>query len=355
MQTNRIGSGFARAAAVVLASFFVCFAHVGKVPAGQADHANEAAALALVPASVESVFCIKNRFTIKAWKNLSVASTFDMAEFFTTQLSAQALDSLNIEVGSVDCAIGACAEIRAPTPDPKTHISSGAFRSHRIEILLLSKDLPADWIASLAHRPNVHSVRVAKIDTVSFDISATSIDISGTRVLIANPAAKVLLVANDEKLLEKVVELYMRGSDDHNAVSALSQADFKAAAAFASPSHGFWGVRCFREAAGNRDPTSVRNPKSAIGFSDPAGAFVAVRVDGRDATDVFFYYASGDANASKQFASGLGKVVEEKDVSVTPAASAKLHLTVSKVNGNAAGRPPSFLGVAALFGQGLLL
>jgi hypothetical protein len=237
-----------------------------------------AAIVATIPSSVESVFCVEAPFKLGEWTGekgpLTILGT---ADYFTTRLCACTFKSLKIDIGQIRCAVGACEAIISPAKDPQTGTVTGAFRSHRIEILLLTKDLPSDWLKSIEHDSGARQTIVAGYRAVSIDVESDGMGAIIKPVLVSNPARNVVFVSNDEKLLSAALELYKSGPDKGRAHSIGGNATFQAAAALVSESRQFWGVRFFDRGVPETDPTSVRNRNSAVELYDPAGIFVAMR------------------------------------------------------------------------------
>jgi hypothetical protein len=262
--------------------------------------------IAMVPASAESVFCVDTPLTIEQpppdGAPTPDPSALRMANYLTTRLAACVLGSLKVDVGQVQSAVSACELIRLPVADPNTHICMGAFQSHRCEVLLLSRDLPTDWLASLAKRPHADRITLAGIDVVSFNVEGDGLGPLSDPVLIANPMPNLLCFSNRPELLTSMLELQRKLSSNGTDHSIKSDPIFHLASALVSESRGFWGVRIFGRETVESDPTSVRNPNSVVGVFDQKGAVTAARILDSDSKLVELYYGTDDASAAGRLA-----------------------------------------------------
>jgi hypothetical protein len=329
--------------------------------------ASSSTLLALVPSSVESVFCVEAQFAPKDYAGdtlrKSPPAMLVMANYFTSRLASDALGLLKTDVGTVACAVGACEAIEVPKPDPTNGISAGFFRSHRCEWLMLSKDLPVGWLPSLLKRSNVRQISVAGDDVASLDVIPGDREYLAEHVLIVNPAPRLLVVANDATLLAKVLKLHHLPAGDSRPPAIDHDATFLAAAALIARPRSFWGVRLFGRGEVGADPTSVRNAQSILGFFDSEGVFAAVRIAPDDGKKVALYYGSNDSAARARLTTTLGEwltVHERKVTSETEDSRAlsrsTIHIEVTCESKS--GDTPAaaiFGSLMSVFGQGFML
>jgi hypothetical protein len=260
-----------------------------------------------VPQNTESLFCVNAPFAITQRDDLTTADTIETASYLTTVLSARLKTVAGFEMPQARCAISAAREIELPKPDPRTQICSGLFQSKRCELILTADALPEAW------------------PTPAKETGATSSEIAGyqvievvegnEKILVVKLALDVVCVSNDKLFLAEVLAL----AGGKKTASIESATAFSAAAALISKSAPFWSVRLFPEKPRGDDPTSIQNPGSVIGFHDPKAVFIAVELPQADSTTLQIHYASqAGSDATDQFASMLGKMVQKSRMQEKP-------------------------------------
>ena len=321
--------------------------------------------LAFVPESTVSVFCVDSPFRLWRWDDLNEATAFETATCFTTML-AQYDTLLSCGAHRVRCAVSAIRHIRDPKRDTTRPVVDGPFQSQRCELFLLPQRMPTDlvdrvvdWADKAANTSNVR-----KIEIVGHKV--LEISLAGKKFLVAQLAEDVVCVANDAGFLSEVLQLAAEKSQQ-KTVCINENPIFKLALSHISPSAKFWGIRLFSQWDDVKDPTSVRHSPSYIGFHDPQAVFVALELSKTESTDVQFYYASVDSiAATERFPEDMKRGVKVTRINspITVRSNGRnsdyvicsMMLDLNKVIVAGMDEPGVlFLGITAIFGQGMLL
>ena len=185
-------------------------------------------------------------------------------------------------------------------------------------------------------------------------------------MLVAQLADDVICVANNAGFLGEVFQL-AAVTNRQKVVCIHKNPIFKTALSHISPSAKFWGIRLFSQKNDVEDPTCVRHAPSYIGFHDPQAVFVALELSETESTEVQLYYASEDSiAATKLFPADLkrGVTVSRIESPITVRSNGRnpdyvicsMVLGLNKVVVAGMDEPGVlFLGIAAVFGQGMML
>ena len=314
--------------------------------------------LELVPQNTVSVFCIDTPFTLMQWDDLTKASVFESAICFTTMLVQHEPD-LGLNERKVCCAVSAIRDIREPKQNSTTPILNGSFQSQRCELLLVPKKLPSDWFIVVAKRFNAKVLKIA-------GHSVMEVPVANEKLLVVRLTDNTICVANHSGFLTEVLRL--ANANGRQRVASIGRNPvFQIAMSCITPQAKFWGIRLFIPDTDAKDPTSIRNTESFVGFHDPKAIFVTLELARIESLDVQFHYASEDTvGAAKLLPEYLEKAVrvtrgDGRPISPSDYAGAKFvvtsmvaDLTRWKIAGM---EEPSvlFLGFCTMFGQGMLL
>ena len=209
-----------------------------------------------------------------------------------------------------------------------------------------------DWQTAISSRPDVN-------DQIVSNRHVPSIQVDGETEMIVEIGQRTICICNNADMLTTILELAKTKESGQKETSSIeTDPDFKAAFASLSGTPVVWGIRLCDRGDAAIDPTSIRNLKSVLGFSDVKAKWIVLQLAASQSSEVGLAYATEDRAAANNFSSTFGGENSTSEHTVRSIGGGSLYRVISvkyKMTSSKEDAAVDFNALTTFFGQGMLL